>query len=103
MSCNTKLPLNFTLCKFYFYSVLPHGILTNNKNTHLLLQFQTILLRISISVLNSISAEIQWDLPPFEDQNGVIEFYRLFVIEVDTGRVIEQFRSENASIMLQEL
>ena len=58
---------------------------------------------MTISVLNATSAAIQWDLPPFEDQNGVIEFYRLFVIEVDTGRVIEQFRTENASIMLPEL
>ena len=58
---------------------------------------------IIFSLLNATSAEIHWDLPPFEDQNGVIEFYRLFVIEVDTGRVIEQFRTENASVMLQEL
>ena len=58
---------------------------------------------ITVSILNATSAAIHWDLPPFEDQNGVIELYRLFVVEVDTGRVIEQFHTENTSIMLQEL
>ena len=50
-----------------------------------------------------MSAEIHWVPPPFEHQNGVIDFYRLFVVEVDTGRVIEQFHTENTSLMLQEL
>ena len=58
---------------------------------------------ITISLLNATSAVIQWDLPPFEDQNGVIGLYRLFVVEVYTGRVIEQFYTENTSIVLQEL
>ena len=33
----------------------------------------------------------------------MIRLYRLFVVEVDTGRVIEQFHTENTSIVLQEL
>ena len=58
---------------------------------------------ITISLLNATSAEIQWDLPPFEDQNGVIGLYRLFAVEIYTGRVIEQFYTENTSIVLQKL
>ena len=33
-----------------------------------------------------------------------LRLYRLFIVEVDTGRVIEhQFRTENTSILFQEL
>ena len=58
---------------------------------------------ITIVLLDTTSVEVYWDSPPFEDQNGVIEFYRLFVVEVDTGRLIEQLHTENTSITLQEL
>ena len=58
---------------------------------------------IAIVLLDSTSAEIHWGLPPFEDRNGVIVLYRLFVIEVDTARVIEQLDTENVSVQLQDL
>ena len=56
---------------------------------------------ITIILLNATSAEIHWDPPPFEDQNGIIQFYTLFITEVETSRVIEQLRTENASATLQ--
>ena len=56
---------------------------------------------ITILLLNATSAEIHWDPPPFEEQNGIIQFYTLFVTEVDTSRVIEQLRTENGSARLQ--
>ena len=53
-------------------------------------------------LLSATSAQIHWDPPPFEDQNGIIQFYTLFITEVDTSRVIEQLRTENASATLQQ-
>ena len=58
---------------------------------------------ITIALLDATSAGIYWDPPPFEDRNGIIELYRLFIVEVDTGRVIEQPHTENTSVQLQEL
>ena len=57
---------------------------------------------VTIVLLSATSAEIHWDPPPFEDQNGIIQFYTLFITEVDTSRVIEQLRTENASAILQQ-
>ena len=56
---------------------------------------------ITIFLLNATSAEIHWDPPPFEERNGIIQFYTLFITEVDTSRVIEQLRTENTSATLQ--
>ena len=56
---------------------------------------------ITILLRNATSAQIHWDPPPFEEQNGIIQFYTLFITEVDTSRVIEQLRTENASARLQ--
>ena len=88
---------NFTL-----YSVLPQSNLFHLSLSFLAVPNDTPQ-NIAISLLNATSAEMQWDPPPFEDQNGVIKLYRLFVIEVDTGRVIEQLHIENTSLMLQKL
>ena len=55
----------------------------------------------TILLLNATSAEIHWDPPPFEEQNGIIQFYTLFITEVNTSRLIEQLRTENASARLQ--
>ena len=88
--------------KILHYTVLPQCILLNLSLSFLAVPSDTPQ-NITISLLNATSAEIQWDPPHFEDQNGVIKLYRLFVIEVDTVRVIEQFHMENTSVMLQEL
>ena len=58
---------------------------------------------ITIALPDATSAEIHWGPPPFEDRNGIIELYRLFIVEVDTGRVIEQLHTENTSVRLQQL
>ena len=58
---------------------------------------------IAIVLLDATSAEIHWSLPPLGDRNGVIVLYRLFVIEVDTARVIEKIDTENVSVLLREL
>ena len=55
------------------------------------------------SLLTATSAEILWDPPPLEHQNGVIQFYTFRVTEVDTGRIIADRYAENASTTLQEL
>ena len=57
---------------------------------------------ITILLPNATSAEIHWDPPPFEERNGIIRFYTFFITEVDTSRVIEQLRTENASAILQQ-
>ena len=57
---------------------------------------------ITIVLLSATSAEIHWDPPPFEDQNGIIQFYTLVITEVDASSVIDQLRTENASAILQQ-
>ena len=52
------------------------------------------------SLLNPTSAEILWDPPPLEDQNGLIQNYTL-ITEVDTDRNFKVVK--NASIILHEL
>ena len=58
---------------------------------------------IRSSLLTATSAEILWDPPPPDHQNGVIQSYIFRVTEVDTGRIIAEHYAENASITLQEL
>ena len=79
-------------------------ILINNKPYHSLTPSvpSSAPQNIRSLLLTSTSAEILWDPPPLEDQNGLIQNYTLLITEVDTDRSFNKV-VENASITLQEL
>ena len=57
---------------------------------------------ISVIPQSATSAEINWNPPLLEDQNGIIVSYTLIVSEMDTGGETE-LRTENTSVVAVDL
>ena len=53
---------------------------------------------ISITALDTTVAMMQWDPPPFEHHNGIIQAYTIVMIELDTGTVIEREAETSPSL-----
>jgi len=95
---------DYTSFAQFLWPVFITIILINNKPYHSLAPSvpSTAPQNIRSLLLTSTSAEILWDPPPLEDQNGHIQNYTLLITEVDTDRIFGKV-VENASITLQEL
>ncbi len=41
--------------------------------------------QLTVMSKNSTSLSLTWNPPPFEDTNGLIQYYTILIIELDTG------------------